>query len=82
MEARLTPRERAAVARRKKLDYISTLVSGGELVIRAMTLAEREKWAEQHATVEAKLTPDQRTRRAAALKARRTAEHHRRSHGH
>jgi hypothetical protein len=70
MNVRLTPREGAAVARRKKLDYISDQVSAGELVIRAMTLADRES-AAQHAAVEAKLTSDQRTRRAAALKARR-----------
>jgi hypothetical protein len=67
----LTPRERAAVARRKKLDYISAQVSAGELVIRAMTMAEREMWAKQHAAVEARLSPAERTRRAAALKARR-----------
>ena len=71
MKVRLTPRERAAVTRVQKLDYISAQVSAGELVIRTMTLAERETWAEQHAAVEAKLTPGERTRRAAALKARR-----------
>jgi hypothetical protein len=71
MNVRLTPREGAAVASRKKLDYISEQVSAGELVVRAMTLADREEWAAQHAAVEAKLTSDQRTRRAAALKARR-----------
>ena len=59
------------MSRLEKLDYISAQVSAGELIIRTMTLAERETWAEQHAAVEAKLTPDQRTRRAAALKARR-----------
>jgi hypothetical protein len=69
------------VARRKKLDYISERVSAGELVIRAMTVGEREEWVRQHAAVDAKLTPAERTRRAAALKARRTAERHRRSHG-
>jgi hypothetical protein len=68
MNVRLTPREGAAVASRKKLDYISEQVSAGELVIRAMTLADREEWAAQHAAVEAKLTSDQRTRRAAAVK--------------
>ena len=72
VNVRLTPRERAAVARRKKLDYVSAQVAGGELVIRAMTMAERDEWARQHAAVEAKLSPAERTRRDVALKARRT----------
>jgi hypothetical protein len=77
VNVRLTPRERAALTRLKKLDYISTQVSAGELVIREMTLGERERWARQHAAVEAKLTPAERTRRAAALKVRRATERHR-----
>jgi hypothetical protein len=77
MKARLTPRERAAVARRRKLDYISAQVSAGELVIRAMTLSERETWARQHAAVAVKLTPAQHAQRAAALKSRRASERHR-----
>ena len=71
MNARLTPRERAAATRRKKLDDISAQLEAGELVLRAMTLAERDEWARQHAAVEAKLTATERARRAAALKARR-----------
>ena len=77
MKARSTPRERAAVARLTKLDFISAQVSAGELVIRTMTLAERETWARQHAAVEAKLTPAEHARRAAALKSRRASERHR-----
>lgn len=74
---RLTPQERAALTRLKKLDYISEQISAGELVIREMTLGERERWASQHAAVESKLTSAERTRRAAALKARRATERHR-----
>jgi hypothetical protein len=77
VNARLTPRERAAITRQKRLDYISEQVSAGELVIREMTLGERERWAIQHAAVEAKLTPAESARRAAALKARRATERHR-----
>jgi hypothetical protein len=40
-------------------------------------MTERAKWAEQHATLEAKLTPAERTRRAAALKERRRRADHR-----
>jgi hypothetical protein len=77
VNVRLTPQERAALTRLKKLDYISEQISAGELVIREMTLGERERWASQHAAVESKLTSAERTRRAAALKARRATERHR-----
>ena len=70
-------RERAAVAREAKLELIRKQVSSGALVIREMTTTERAKWAEQHAILEAKLTPAERTRRAAALKERRRRADHR-----
>src|SRR6266536_3443390 len=58
-------RERAAAAREAKLELIREQVSSGALVIRDMTKTERAKWAKQHATREAKLTPAERTGRAA-----------------
>ena len=70
-------RERAAVAREAKLELIRKQVSSGALAIREMTMTERAKWAEQHAILEAKLTPAERTRRAAALKERRRRADHR-----
>ena len=78
-QVRLTPRERAAAIRQAKLDHIDEQVLVGDLVIRAMTEAERTTWARQHAAVEAKLTAVERTRRAAALKARRGKERQRAS---
>ena len=67
-------KEKAAARRRAKLAEIRKQVAAGELVIRTMTVAERERWARQHAAVEAKLTPTERTQRAAALKSRRATE--------
>jgi hypothetical protein len=64
------------MTRQKRLDYINEPMSAGELVIREMTLGERERWAIQHAAVEAKPTPADSARRAAALKARRATERH------
>jgi len=72
-------RARAAAAREAKLELIREQVSSGALVIRDMTKTERAKWAKQHATREAKLTPAERTGRAAALKERHRRAHHRRA---
>jgi hypothetical protein len=69
-----TARERAAAARRAKLENIGEQVSSGELVIRKMTPSEQKKWAEKKATVEAKLTSAERARREDPLKARRRIE--------
>jgi hypothetical protein len=71
-KVKLTPRERAAAVRQAKLDHIDEQVAAGDLVIRAMTKSERRLWARQHAAIEAKLTLVERTRRATALKARRS----------
>lgn len=60
------------MARQAKLDHIREQVEAGDLVIRKMTKAERELWARRQAAVEAKLSSLERTRRAAALKARRS----------
>ena len=73
----LVTKEKAAARRRAKLAEIREQVAAGELVIRTMTKTERERWSKQHAAVEAKLTPSERTRRAAALKARRASERRR-----
>ena len=66
--------DRVAARRRAKLAKIRKQVSSGSLVIREMTEAERDRWARQHAAVEAKLTQAQRDQRAAALRARRAAQ--------
>jgi len=68
------PEERAAKARLAKLTLIREQVRSGELVIRQMTRGERQKWAEQHASVEANLTPAERRSREATLKTRRKTE--------
>ena len=70
-------REKEAAAREARLELIREQVSSGALVIREMTKTEHAKWANQHATIEAKLTPEERTRRTAALKERRRREAHR-----
>jgi hypothetical protein len=72
-----THRERAAAAREAKLELIREQVSSGALVVREMTKTERAKWAKQHATRGAKLTPAERSGRAAALKERHRREVHR-----
>lgn len=72
-----TVQERAAEARRLKLEYIREQVSSGVLVIRQMTRAEREKWDKQRATLEASFTPAECTRRDSLLRNRRLrAERH------
>ena len=70
----LMTNEKAAARRRAKLDEIRMQIAAGDLVVRTMTSAEREQWAKQHAAIEAKLTPSERARRAAALKSRRATE--------
>jgi hypothetical protein len=46
-------------------------VSSGELVVRQMTDAERAHWDDQSAASDRQATPEERTRRDAALKKRR-----------
>jgi hypothetical protein len=62
-----TIRERAEEAREAKLAHIRDQVASGELVIRPMTDAERAQWEER----ERRWTPEERTRREAALANRR-----------
>jgi hypothetical protein len=69
-------RAKAAEVREKKLELIREQVSSGDLVIREMTKAERTRWARQHAALDAKLTPAERTRRAAHLKERQRRAAH------
>ena len=68
---RRTTQERAADAREAKLEHMREQVSSGALVLLEMTSIERAEWAEQRATLEANLTPAERTRRNALLKERR-----------
>ena len=70
-------RAKAAEVREKKLELIREQVSSGDLVIREMTKAERATWAKRHAALEAKLTPAERTGRAAHLKERHRRAAHR-----
>ncbi|HET7744546.1 MAG TPA: hypothetical protein VFK76_07370 [Gaiellaceae bacterium] len=62
-----TSKERAAEAREAKLENVREQVASGSLVIRQMTHEERRKWAER----DARSTPEERTRREAALEGRR-----------
>ena len=66
-----TVQERAAEARQAKLEHIREQVSSGALVIRQMTRAERLRWNEQSAVLEATLTQAERTRRDTLLRQRR-----------
>jgi hypothetical protein len=63
--------ERAAEARRAKLEHIRTQIASGALVIRQMTRAERAKWDKQRAILDANFTPAERTRRDSVLRNRR-----------
>lgn len=71
MKMAKTSRERADEAREEKLEHIREQVSSGDLVIRAMTDAERANWAEREARLQADSTPEERGRRDAALRNRR-----------
>lgn len=66
-----TSRERDYEAREAKLEHVRQQVASGELVIRTMTHAERARWAEQDARVDANLDPADRLRRADRLESRR-----------
>ena len=63
--------ERAAAERQAKLEHIREQVSSGALVIRQMTRAERLKWDQQRAILDANFTPAERTRRDSVLRNRR-----------
>jgi hypothetical protein len=76
LSANYTPRvgrvqERAAEEREAKLEHIREQVSSGALVIRQMTRAERTKWDEQRAILEATFTQAELTRRDSVLRQRR-----------
>jgi hypothetical protein len=62
-----TSRERADEARESKLEHMRQQVESGDLVIRAMTDAERAKWEER----ERQSPPEERARRQTALANRR-----------
>jgi hypothetical protein len=66
-----TTHERAAEARQAKLEHMREQVASGALVLRQVTRTERAEWAKQRASLEAKLTPAERTRRDAVLTERR-----------
>jgi hypothetical protein len=66
-----TTREREQEARQAKLDHVQEQVDSGELVIRKMTAAEKERWARQGHRSDANATPAERKSRAAALENRR-----------
>jgi hypothetical protein len=72
-----TARERDHEARQGKLEHMREQISSGHLVIRAMTKAERAKWAKRRGVVEANWTPTERANQEAALRnRRRRAERH------
>jgi hypothetical protein len=63
--------EREQEARDAKLEHVHEQVASGRLVIREMSDAERTRWAEQHASSEARATPAERAQRARAIENRR-----------
>ena len=63
--------EREQEARNAKLEYVREQVAAGRLVIREMSDLERSRWAEQHASSEARATPEERARRMRAIENRR-----------
>jgi hypothetical protein len=69
-----TSRERDHQARQAKLEHVREQVASGQLVIREMTDAERVRWAKQRALSDARSTPEERARRAAAVEPRRKRE--------
>jgi hypothetical protein len=62
--------ERAAEERQAKLEYMREQVASGALVIRQMTHAERARWDEQRAILEATFTRAERARRDSLLRNR------------
>ena len=66
-----TSRERDHEARQTKLEHVREQIASGALVIREMTDAERLRWTTRRAISEARSTPAERTRRAAAVENRR-----------
>jgi hypothetical protein len=66
-----TTREREDDARAGRLEHIRDQVSSGELVVRQMTDSERVHWDDHSAASDRQATPEERTRRDAALKKRR-----------
>jgi hypothetical protein len=66
-----TQRERDQEQREAKLERINEQVSTGDLVIRKMTDAERDKWAKHREETELTASPADRRRAAAAERRRR-----------
>ena len=62
-----TAREREQEAREGKLAHIRDQVSSGQLVIRAMTDAERARWAKRRRVLESTWTESERARQKTAL---------------
>jgi len=69
-----TSKERDHEARQAKLEHVREQVASGQLVIREMTDAERVGWAKQRVLSDARSTPEERARRAAAVEQRRKRE--------
>ena len=67
-----TAREREEDAREGRLEHFRDQVVSGELVVRQMTDSERARWDEHSAAADRKATPEQRARRDAARKKRRS----------
>lgn len=63
--------ERRRLARELKLERMREQLASGELVIRKMTRLERSSWAKRDREFEANSTPEERARRASAVKKRR-----------
>jgi hypothetical protein len=65
-----TQRERDQAAREAKLERIQDQVTSGDLTIRKMTDAERDKWAKHREESELTASPADRRRAAAAQRRR------------
>ena len=65
-----TQRERDQAAREAKLERIADQVETGDLTIRTMTDAERDKWAKHREETEMTASPADRRRAAAAQRRR------------
>jgi hypothetical protein len=69
--AATSARQRQADDRAAKLTMIQDQVAAGDLVIRAMSNAERANWTRRHSATAARSTPTELAARAAALEHRR-----------
>jgi hypothetical protein len=71
LQVKKTTLERDRERHEAKLEVVREQVASGQVVIRQMTRAEQARWAAHTKRVDARSTPEQRTRRVAGLENRR-----------